>query len=168
MEAAAFGTPGHLKSIHADLQLKWAAHSKRVEELWRSFTPSHREAVFRAGVSQGKILNDPHDQSLFQSYALYAEMNIRDISSSPRYFLDHFKYRATTNLIQQYNGGLKGGKGDCQLVRESVIVNNQILEQDFRNRFKRDFIAFRTRLRRSRASARRKTTARSGVCRRAL
>jgi hypothetical protein len=133
MEAKIFGTPAYLKSLHADLQRKWVTHSDRVEMLWRSFTPSQREAVFRAGVKQGKVLKNPSDRSVFRSYALIPEMNIRDIAGSPEYFLDYFEFRAATGLTQQYRIGLESAKGDRQVIMESMVVNKVALDRDFGN-----------------------------------
>lgn len=123
MDANIFGTPAYLKSKHVDLEQKWVTHSERVEELWRFFTPSQREAVFRAGVKQGKVPKDPKDRSMLRCFALYPEMNVRDITGSPDFFLDHFEFRPATGLMHQYRKGLKRAKGDHQVIAESMIVN---------------------------------------------
>ncbi|GAM41078.1 hypothetical protein TCE0_041r13927 [Talaromyces pinophilus] len=133
IDANIFGTPAYLKSRHADLQQKWVTHNEKVEELWRFFTPSQREAVFRAGVKQGRVPKDAKDRSMFRSYALYPEMNVRDIAGSPDFFLDHFEFRAATGLMHQYRNGLKGTKGDHQVVTESMVVNEVRSVQDCRN-----------------------------------
>jgi hypothetical protein len=133
MDANIFGTPAYLKSRHADLQQKWVTHSERVEELWRFLTPSQREAVFQAGVKHGKVLKDPNDQSMFRSFALFPEMNTRDISGSPDYFLNRFEFRAATSLTHQYRIGLEGAKGDHQVIMESMVVNEVHSKRDFGN-----------------------------------
>ncbi|RAO73294.1 uncharacterized protein BHQ10_009306 [Talaromyces amestolkiae] len=122
--ANTFGTAVYLQSKHAELQQKWATHSDRVADLWRFFAPSQREAVFRAGVKQGQVLKDPKDRSMFRAFALYPEMNVRDIKGSSDYFLNHFEFRAVTGLMYQYRIGLKGAKGDHQFVAESMRVND--------------------------------------------
>uniref|UniRef100_A0A093VBE3 Uncharacterized protein n=1 Tax=Talaromyces marneffei PM1 TaxID=1077442 RepID=A0A093VBE3_TALMA len=133
MEVSIFGTAAYLKSIHADLQRRWEVHCERVEDLWRNFTLSQREAIFLAGVKTDKVLKDPNDQSIFRLYALIPEMNIRDIKGLPDYFLDHFEFRAATSLTQQYRIGLEGAKGDHQVIMESVAINKVDGNRDFEN-----------------------------------
>lgn len=124
MDANTFGTAAYLQSKHAELQQKWAIHSERIEELWRFLAPNQREAVFRAGVQQGNVLKHPKDRSVFRAFALFPEMNVRDIKDSPDYFMNHFEFRAATGLMHQYRVGLKGAKGDHQVVAESMAANN--------------------------------------------
>ena len=122
--ANTFGTAVYLRSKHAELQQKWATHGDQVAELWRFFAPSQREALFRAGVKQGQVLKDPKDRSMFRAFVLYPEMNVRDIKGSPDYFLNHFEFRAATSLMYQYRIGLKGAKGDHQVIAESMRIND--------------------------------------------
>lgn len=133
MDANVFGTAAYLKSKHVELQQKWVTHSEKVEELWRFLRPIQRDMLFRAGLKQGKVLKDPKDRSIFQSYALYPEMNVRDITLSPEHFLDHFEFRATSGLKHQHRIGLKGAKGDHQVIAESMVLDGLRSKRDFRD-----------------------------------
>ncbi|EED12217.1 hypothetical protein TSTA_002810 [Talaromyces stipitatus ATCC 10500] len=124
MDENIYGTARFLRAIHIGLHQKYLAHSERIEQLWRSFTPDQRDLIFRAGLKSDQVLQTPDDKSLGASYAVVSEMNLHDIKSSPDYFLDHFEFRATTSLTEQYRTGLEGALGDHQVIMRSKIARN--------------------------------------------
>lgn len=128
-----FGTVECLRSLHADLYRKYGAHYDRIEKFWRSFTPSQREKLFRAGADNGRVLEDSDDRSMGRVYAVVPELNVHDMKSTPDYFLDHFEFRAVTSLIEQYNIGLEGAKGDYEMILNSISTKQLRLREEYPN-----------------------------------
>ncbi|KAL2755419.1 hypothetical protein ACRALDRAFT_2041791 [Sodiomyces alcalophilus JCM 7366] len=75
----------------------------------------------KAGAYRGHVLETPSDKSLGDACKIIPEWNLRDVaSSSPDYFLDHLRHRATTTLEQQYARGCDGRPGDHHHIVEMV------------------------------------------------
>lgn len=128
-----FGTVECLKSLHADLYRKYVAHCGRIDELWRSFTPSQREKLFRAGADNGQVLEDSNDRSMGRVYAVVPELNVSAMRSTPDHFLDHFEFRAVTSLLKQYNIGLEDAEGDYKMILNSISTKQLRLREEYLN-----------------------------------
>jgi hypothetical protein len=113
-----------LKALHSDLARKFRLHGTRIEQMWRSFSPKQREKVMRDGSRDGVVLKNHQDTSLGNVYKFVPEWNIRDITSSPDYFVRILKHRATTQLQEQYIDGVSGGPGDHAHIVEMMQKKN--------------------------------------------
>jgi hypothetical protein len=129
-----------VKALHSDLARKFRLHGTRIGQMWRALSPKQRERVMREGSHKGEVLKDPQDSSLGVVYKFMPEWNIRDITSSPDYFLDILKHRATTPLQDQYNEGVSGGPGDHAHIVGMMQKKN--LQLDNASKFKDCYTLF--------------------------
>ncbi|KAK0714406.1 hypothetical protein B0T21DRAFT_415643 [Apiosordaria backusii] len=99
--------------LHSDLVNKYRKHAAGIERIWRTLSPAQRTACMKAGVLDGQVLEHPLDCKLGDTYKLVPEWNLQDITKEGSdYFLDLLRFRATTELWDQYAMGLNNGPGD--------------------------------------------------------
>lgn len=110
-----------LKQLRADLERKYKQHAQRVQVYWTAFDHSKRAACIKAGTLDGAVLNNRQDTALGQVHRIMPEWNLRDLASSnPSVLLDMLKFRATTNLFDQYRSGPNGTPGNAEFIRRAV------------------------------------------------
>lgn len=107
----------NIPELQSDLRRKYRNVGGKVEEIWRNFTPRQREKAMREAVGDGKVLRHSRDPGLDGLRHVLLDWNLRDITSTPDFFLDRLKHRVETSLQDQYFEGANGGPGDQEIIR---------------------------------------------------
>ncbi|KAK4201207.1 hypothetical protein QBC40DRAFT_339297 [Triangularia verruculosa] len=122
--------------LHADLVNKYRRHAGTIERIWRTLNPAQRTACMKAGSRDGEILRHPLDFKLGNVYKFIPEWNLQDITKAGSdFFLDLLRFRATTELWDQYATGLNNGPGDHAHIVEMMEKRNLRLIERFDNCF---------------------------------
>ncbi|KJX94815.1 hypothetical protein TI39_contig4158g00001 [Zymoseptoria brevis] len=110
----------NIPELHQDLCRKYRNVGGKVQDIWRNFTPKQREKAMREAVGDGKVLKHSRDPSLDGLNQILPDWNLRNITSSPEFFLDRLKFRVETELRVQLSDGVNDGPGDREIIRPAA------------------------------------------------
>ncbi|KAL7914656.1 hypothetical protein GGI35DRAFT_488720 [Trichoderma velutinum] len=97
-----------LQEVHSEFVRLYNEYSWQISAVWHIFDRNERARLFL-----------DHCKGRPKS-VMFPEMNLNDISTNPKFLMNHFKYRATTSLFQQYSVGLDGALGDGPFIIEKL------------------------------------------------
>ncbi|KAK1451824.1 hypothetical protein CMEL01_06398 [Colletotrichum melonis] len=106
--------------LHNDLVRKYKRHGAVINEIWRYFGVGQRAKCVKAGVMEGILLRHSGDTTLGDNYKIFPECNLRDLTERPEHFLSMLEHRIEKTPMEQYCYGLNGGKGDADIIQESM------------------------------------------------
>ncbi|KAK4504864.1 hypothetical protein PRZ48_002827 [Zasmidium cellare] len=110
----------NIPELQQDLRRKYQNVGNRIQDIWRNFTPKQREKAMRETVGDGKVLRDSHDPGLGGLKGFLPDWNLKDITSTPEFFLDRLKFRVETDLHLQHFEGVNGGPGDREITHAAA------------------------------------------------
>ncbi|KAK1729260.1 uncharacterized protein BDZ83DRAFT_568884 [Colletotrichum acutatum] len=106
--------------LHNDLVRKYKRHGAVIDEIWREFGAGQRAKCVKAGAMEGVLLRHSGDTTLGDTYKIIPEWNLRDLTERPEHFLSMLEHRIEKTPMEQYCYGLNGGKGDADIIQESM------------------------------------------------
>ncbi|EGP90058.1 unnamed protein product [Zymoseptoria tritici ST99CH_3D7] len=105
-----------VSELQRDLLRKHRNVGGKVQEIWRNFTPKQREKAMREAVGEGRVLRHSRDPGLDGLKQFLPDWNLRDVTSTPDFFLDRWRFRAETELQRQEVEGANGGPSDREVI----------------------------------------------------
>ncbi|KAK1527739.1 uncharacterized protein CCOS01_08001 [Colletotrichum costaricense] len=106
--------------LHNDLVRKYKKHGAIINEIWRDFGVGQRAKCMKAGAMEGVLLRHSGDTTLGDNYKIFPEWNLRNLTERPENFLSMLEHRIEKTPMEQYCYGLNGGKGDADIIQESM------------------------------------------------
>ncbi|KAI3542681.1 hypothetical protein CABS01_04147 [Colletotrichum abscissum] len=106
--------------LHNDLVRKYKKHGAVINRIWRDFGVGQRAKCVKAGAMEGVLLRHSGDTTLGDNYKIFPEWNLCDLTERPEHFLSMLEHRIEKTPMEQYCYGLNGGKGDADIVQESM------------------------------------------------
>lgn len=74
----------------------------------------------REAVGDGIVLKHSRDPGLDGLRHILPDWNLRNITTTPEFFLDRLKFRVETDLQRQHFEGANGGPGDREIVKAAA------------------------------------------------
>lgn len=112
-----------LRELHQDVARKYRNVGTKLDGIWRRLTPGQREYAIRRSSPNGDVLKHSRDKVI-------PEFNLRDMTPEPEYFLNVFKFRASTSLYSQLFEGVNQYPGDRELAESSEMWDTSISKQE--------------------------------------
>ncbi|KAL7797715.1 hypothetical protein V8C43DRAFT_303487 [Trichoderma afarasin] len=111
-----------IEHAHSEFARLYNEYNWQIRAGWHKFDRNERARLFLDYFNDGP--SDLHvgnkSEELKKKSVIVPELNLKDVSTSAKFLLNHFKHRATMSLFEQYRVGPDGALGDGPFVTEKV------------------------------------------------
>ncbi|KAF3076954.1 hypothetical protein CFAM422_000691 [Trichoderma lentiforme] len=111
-----------IEDAHSEFARLYNEYNWQIRAGWHKFDRNERARLFLDYFNDGP--SDLHvgnkSEELKKKSVIVPELNLKDVSTSAKFLLNHFKHRATMSLFEQYRVGPDGALGDGPFVTEKV------------------------------------------------